>query len=502
MHRLLLCLLALAGCVVGQTTYLSARLHGGQAVPPTASQTDGWALLLCDATQLQLEAYCCIRGNVGPNAAVALRLGAPGATGPLLLSLVESSPGTWSASGVASAAQISAAAAGGAYLELTTAAFPGGEIRGQAIAPATTRLHAQLTGTQVQPPNASVRTATALAFLHEPENRLAFVLQAPDFTNLATTSHVHLGGIGFNGAVLTTISVSGTRYCGVTDRLSAAQVAQIKAGGAYIDVHTNAFPSGEVRGQLFPDPGSLFVCECTGDQEVPPNASSAFASACVVVGPDGTVTVTGAYSGMTLTSAHVHLGPPGIAGPIVFPLSFQGGEVSGFFQATPADLVSLRSGLWYVNLHTAAYSGGEVRGTLVAATLPTTYGEGCPGTLGELPHACSTDFGGLGGLLTLDILGGPHFAPALLVIGASRSNPLPMALDAVGIAAPGCHALTDVQLTLLTALDDDGCAYPQFAVPLDRSLGGAVIHAQWALMDPNANAAGLIVSNGLSVLLQ
>jgi hypothetical protein len=83
------------------------------------------------------------------------------------------------------------------------------------------------------------------------------------------------------------------------------------------------------------------------------------------------------YSGLSgaVVAAHIHLGGVGQNGGIMLPLSpgpspFSGtlkeadlkptGNVSTFAQAIDA----IRAGTTYVNLHTAANPGGEIRGQL------------------------------------------------------------------------------------------------------------------------------------------
>lgn len=103
----------------------------------------------------------------------------------------------------------------------------------------------------------------------------------------------------------------------------------------------------------------------TGANEVPPNASTGTGTAKVSL--DGTVlkwTVT--YSGTTgpVTAGHFH-GPamPGANAGVVVP--FPGpisSPITGTTTLTAAQVADLKAGLWYVNLHTAANPGGELRG--------------------------------------------------------------------------------------------------------------------------------------------
>ncbi len=75
------------------------------------------------------------------------------------------------------------------------------------------------------------------------------------------------------------------------------------------------------------------------------------------------------YANLTgpVTGAHFH-GPaqPGATAPVVLPLGAQiRSPMEGAAQLSQAQAADLVAGRWYVNLHTAAFPGGEVRGQLV-----------------------------------------------------------------------------------------------------------------------------------------
>jgi hypothetical protein len=111
--------------------------------------------------------------------------------------------------------------------------------------------------------------------------------------------------------------------------------------------------------------GSTMTIPLSGTNEVPPNASAGSGTAKVDL--DGTTlkwTVT--YSGTSgpVTAGHFH-GPamPGANAGVVVP--FPGpisSPITGTATLTPAQVADLKAGLWYVNLHTAANPGGELRG--------------------------------------------------------------------------------------------------------------------------------------------
>lgn len=68
----------------------------------------------------------------------------------------------------------------------------------------------------------------------------------------------------------------------------------------------------------------------------------------------------------TVTAAHIH-GPAGPAAnaPVLIQFANPGiSPIKGRTRIRPAQARELVSGLWYVNLHTVAHPGGEIRGQL------------------------------------------------------------------------------------------------------------------------------------------
>jgi len=106
-------------------------------------------------------------------------------------------------------------------------------------------------------------------------------------------------------------------------------------------------------------------------QQVPPTTSAASGSCSVTVDEmSGEVSVGCSYEGLVdeAFAAHIH-GPaePGVNGPVILPLTPSGGTsgvITGGGTLTPMQVQEILEGRTYVNLHTVAFPGGEIRGQI------------------------------------------------------------------------------------------------------------------------------------------
>ena len=111
--------------------------------------------------------------------------------------------------------------------------------------------------------------------------------------------------------------------------------------------------------------GGAMTVPLSASNEVPPNPSSGSGTAKVEL--DGSVVKWNiSYSGLTgpVTAGHFHGPAPagsnaGVVVPFAGPLA---SPIIGSATLTPAQLDQLKAGMWYINLHTAANPGGEIRG--------------------------------------------------------------------------------------------------------------------------------------------
>jgi predicted outer membrane repeat protein len=130
-----------------------------------------------------------------------------------------------------------------------------------------------------------------------------------------------------------------------------------------------------------PDTASnrVFTAALSGAQQVPPTNSAGTGSATVVLGPDQatlTFAVTFANLQGNPTEVHLHVGPAGQNGPVAtdagganIELGNLPGATSGTvgpqtFTVNAAFVAQLLAGNVYANVHTTAFTGGEIRGQL------------------------------------------------------------------------------------------------------------------------------------------
>src|SRR5439155_5008575 len=263
---------------------------------------------------------------------------------------------------------------GNLYLEVHTAANARGEIRGQIGLSGGTCFGATLSGDQENPPIASSATGTGAFMLTE--EGLAFRITASGLSGPITAAQLRTGGIGVNGPVeidLTSL-FSGNTASGVV-RLSAAERKSLLTGNLYLDLHTGANPGGEIRGQLVLAGGFGFSARLTGGAAAPPKGMAGAGTASLTLTPAGLlVDLSAAGLSGPIAAAHVHHAPAGAKGAVVRTLTSDfasGTTAQALWRAddleplTPALIAELLAGNLFLDLHTAAAPGGEVRGQIV-----------------------------------------------------------------------------------------------------------------------------------------
>lgn len=250
---------------------------------------------------------------------------------------------------------------------------------------------ARLKPSQEVPPNDSEGDGEAEFNLRG--DSIRFNLEWDDLTSNVIMAHIHCAAAGVNGPVGVTLLME-TRDpddrirgsfttpdagnpCGWTTLGDV--IGAVLDGNAYVNVHTENFPGGEIRGQLKIDRPELET-EMDPRQENPPAASDGEGEAEFDVRRDR-VSFKLEWEDLTsdVTMAHIHCEVIGMNGPIGVTLlmetrdpddrirgSFTGpdaGNSCGWM--TVGDVVgAVIDGNAYVNIHTVNFPSGEIRGQL------------------------------------------------------------------------------------------------------------------------------------------
>ena len=249
-------------------------------------------------------------------------------------------------------------------------------------------------GSQEVPPVATAATGEATVVISPDNSTIWYVVNYTGLSGPVAAAHIHTGAAGVNGGVILPLVASASPMVGTLTATNftasgsittfSQAVAAIKAGATYVNLHTATNAGGEVRAQVV-SKGNAHFATLSGAQEVPAVVTAATGNAWIVVSLDGnTLTYFVAYSGLSgaAAAAHIHLGAVGANGGVMLPFVVGPSPMTGTFTSanlTPTGTVTdfagavaaIQGGGAYVNVHTAAHPGGEIRGQIAVTVVPT-----------------------------------------------------------------------------------------------------------------------------------
>jgi hypothetical protein len=128
------------------------------------------------------------------------------------------------------------------------AALLGGVLAGSSQA---TTFIADLSGLNEVPPNASPATGFATLNLNDQTLQMNWQLDFSGLMGPTTASHIHRAPAGVNGPVIYPLAI-GVFQSGVQGVLqfNATDLPDLLNLGLYVNIHTQVFPGGEIRGQI------------------------------------------------------------------------------------------------------------------------------------------------------------------------------------------------------------------------------------------------------------
>jgi hypothetical protein len=237
-----------------------------------------------------------------------------------------------------------------------------------------------LNGEQEVPPSGSTARGGCYAQFDPAASSLTLV--CTHNVSAAAVAHIHRGAAGENGPAIFDLGDPASPIEATWLSMTPQDVADLLAGRLYLNIHASGRPDGEIRGQILPRTVDSFAFPANGAQEVPPTDSAATGQCTANLADDASfVNVQCFHDVAGVTSTHLHDGPPGTDGPVIFNFS----NTSPFLADVPLSprlVADFAAGFLYVNIHSAAYSEGEIRGQLIAGAIAPASHVGIP-TLGE-----------------------------------------------------------------------------------------------------------------------
>lgn len=117
---------------------------------------------------------------------------------------------------------------------------------------------ANLTGSQETPPVSTSATGVATLILNDDGSATISLSLSGVVDQFA--AHIHKGAVGVAGPILIGLPTGSFSNFSL-GLLTSQQIADLKAGLLYVNVHTTAAPGGLIRGQLtaIPEPATLLL---------------------------------------------------------------------------------------------------------------------------------------------------------------------------------------------------------------------------------------------------
>lgn len=384
-------------------TQYRARLSGANEVPPVFTTATGYLTATLDGTELTLSgSFEGLESAVAPIAETGVHIhggfaGQNGGVEAILTPVLESgnTAGTIDQTITLRGEQLLLLENRQLYINIHTENNPAGELRGQLVPDGPAGFQVYASGGYEVPANLSF--AQGGLFLEWDGTDLVVSgafhgLMAPYIQEVGQTgsgAHLHIGFAGENGPVelSLTASVSDDGRSGVFlpedntfENVDSEVAGRLAARQHYLNIHSEAYPAGEIRGQVVPEADIYFYAPLSSGIENFGNTSQGRGAVLVEWhADDSEIVLSGAFSNLASDydpgiGSHIHVGFAGQSGGVIVANPAQVGQDnrSGIFHpdentfTLDAENVALLvNRQTYFNVHTDQWPGGEIRGSLL-----------------------------------------------------------------------------------------------------------------------------------------
>lgn len=349
----------------------TAALDGSQEAPdPVTTDATGTAWAILDTEMKELTYHITYAQLDSTFTAAHFHLGAAGVPGGVVQPITfngNTASGTWSSIPDSIIAKLLKEEI---YINIHSAKNTSGEIRGQLIPVDGIGFSAMLDGSQETPdPVETDATGTGWATLKNGGTEIEYRVTVAGLSSNLTMAHFHNAAAGEGGGVVQAITFTDSTSSGTWSGFGENIISELVKDRLYFNVHSGNHTNGEIRGQLLQQGEIMFKTVLDGSQEAPdPVTTDGNGTGWAVLSGDRTTLsyhITYAQLDSIFTAAHFHLGAAGVPGGVVHPITFNGNTASGEWSELPDSIIAkLIKEHIYVNVHSAKYTSGEIRGQL------------------------------------------------------------------------------------------------------------------------------------------
>lgn len=231
-------------------------LKGAEQVPAVTTNAFGLGSFSLSMDREQVDFKVLVQQTSGTITSLKLHAGGFGVEGPELLDLSNFVTGKLAVGNFpATPAILTALFSGEMYLNLSTSAFPDGELRSQLRRQSGLTMETFSDGQQMVPPINSAAKSVGVYRFSPTMDTLFYDIVSDGIATGIDYMHLHVGLPGQAYGALQvdfTNAISGNRTKGFAKGtgLSTASITKILTGNLTLLTHTTAHPGGEIRGHL------------------------------------------------------------------------------------------------------------------------------------------------------------------------------------------------------------------------------------------------------------
>ncbi|MAC04830.1 MAG: hypothetical protein CL671_08990 [Balneola sp.] len=379
--------------ITNAQTVFETTLSGSNEVPTVTTSANGNITATLNDNELTIEGS--FEGLSSTYLFSHLHAGMAGEAGGVLFTLnatvdTDGKGGTYTTANntfTLTSGQVDTLKARGIYVNIHSETYGAGELRGQLAPQADVVFRTNVSGTQEVP---AAKTMASGALILELNGDSLFV--SGSFNGLSSNysaSHLHTAMAGSAGGVAVTLNaaVAADNKSGVylasenRFELTTDQKTALMNRGIYVNIHSENFASGELRGQVTPPVTASFFASLSGSAEIPSANTNAGGAVVVELTTDDSLVVTGTFAELQgdfdasiAGGSHLHASHSGTNGMVDFLLNAEveanlkaGAYLvkDNKFAVDASQIETLLNRGYYVNIHTSAFGAGELRGQVL-----------------------------------------------------------------------------------------------------------------------------------------